>query len=44
MLIKPDQSCLIVIDVFIIRREEVYLEALFGESYRDFRRRVRRWL
>ena len=36
--------CLVVIDIFIIRREEVYLEALFGEPYRAFRHRVRRWL
>jgi protein-S-isoprenylcysteine O-methyltransferase Ste14 len=36
--------CLLLIDIFIIRREEAYLEALFGESYRDFRSRVRRWL
>lgn len=36
--------CLVVIDIFIIRREEAYLETVFGEPYRDFRRRVRRWL
>ena len=36
--------CLIVIDIFIIRREEAYLEALFGEPYREFCGRVRRWL
>jgi len=36
--------CLIVIDIFIIRREEAYLETAFGETYRDFCGRVRRWL
>ena len=36
--------CLLLIDIFIIRREESYLDALFGEPYREFRRNVRRWL
>lgn len=27
-----------------IRHEEAYLEAKFGEPYRDYKRRVRRWL
>lgn len=28
----------------VIRHEEVHLEAAFGEAYRDYRQRVRRWL
>jgi len=35
---------LIVLDWGIIRREERYLEAKFGETYLDYKRRVRRWL
>lgn len=33
-----------VITVRFIRKEEAMLEGLFGEEYRAYRRRVRRWL
>jgi protein-S-isoprenylcysteine O-methyltransferase Ste14 len=33
----------LVVDRYIIAREERYLERAFGEAYRDYRRRVRRW-
>jgi protein-S-isoprenylcysteine O-methyltransferase Ste14 len=29
---------------FVIKREEVYLESKFGEVYLDYKRQVRRWL
>ncbi|TPW16301.1 MAG: hypothetical protein FD129_748 [bacterium] len=35
---------LIVMHFGVVLREERYLEAKFGESYRDYRRRVRRWI
>ena len=35
---------LLVIDAQVIAREERYLEAKFGEAYRAYRQRVRRWL
>lgn len=33
-----------VMQVFVIRREERYLESRFGEEYRSYCRRVRRWI
>ncbi len=36
--------CLIVIDRFVIAREETYLAAKFGDSYAAYARSVRRWL
>jgi protein-S-isoprenylcysteine O-methyltransferase Ste14 len=34
----------ILIQLFIIKREEVYLEAKFGEQYLRYKSNVRRWL
>jgi protein-S-isoprenylcysteine O-methyltransferase Ste14 len=36
--------CLLVVDRFVIQREERYLAARFGADYDAYRRRVRRWL
>lgn len=33
-----------IITRYVIRAEEAYLDRLFGEDYRAYRRRVRRWL
>ena len=33
-----------LITVFVIKREEAYLEAKFGEEYLRYKSRVRRWL
>jgi protein-S-isoprenylcysteine O-methyltransferase Ste14 len=35
---------LVVMHYGVIRREERYLEAKFGEAYRQYRAGVRRWL
>jgi len=34
----------VVVDRLVIAREERYLESKFGEAYREYRKRVRRWL
>lgn len=34
----------LVTDRYTIAREERYLERAFGDEYRDYKRRVRRWL
>lgn len=35
---------LIIITQYAIKREECYLEKLFGQDYLDYKQRVRRWL
>ena len=35
---------LLVVDRQVIAREERYLESKFGEAYREYKSRVRRWL
>jgi protein-S-isoprenylcysteine O-methyltransferase Ste14 len=37
-------AVLVVIDGFVIRREERYLAEKFGEAYRQYCSRVRRWI
>lgn len=37
-------AVIVAVDRFVIAREEPYLEAKFGEPYRDYKRSVRRWL
>jgi protein-S-isoprenylcysteine O-methyltransferase Ste14 len=34
----------LVIRYGVVAREEAYLERMFGDAYRGYRRRVRRWL
>lgn len=36
--------CLVVVDRFVIQREERYLAATFGPPYDAYRKAVRRWL
>lgn len=36
--------CLLVVDRFVIQREETYLASKFGAEYDAYRNRVRRWL
>ena len=36
--------CLLVVDRYVIQREERYLAAKFGADYEAYRQKVRRWL
>ena len=42
LLLTP--LCGVIIHLTAIRHEEAYLERMFGESYRRYRERVRRWI
>lgn len=37
-------AVILVMEFGVIRREERYLERRFGQAYRDYKARVRRWL
>ena len=37
-------AVLMIVDRLVIAREERYLERKFGQDYRDYKARVRRWL
>lgn len=37
-------ACALILNQFAIKPEEAYLERAFGESYRAYKRRVRRWI
>ncbi len=37
-------AVVVIVDRFVIAREEPYLERKFGQAYRDYKVRVRRWL
>jgi protein-S-isoprenylcysteine O-methyltransferase Ste14 len=33
-----------IINYYVIKREECYLEAKFGDEYNNYRHRTRRWI
>ena len=37
-------AIIFIMHVYVIRREESYLESRFGEQYRSYKKMVRRWL
>jgi protein-S-isoprenylcysteine O-methyltransferase Ste14 len=34
----------IIVQIYIIRREEKYLDRAFAEEYRLYKKKVRRWI
>jgi protein-S-isoprenylcysteine O-methyltransferase Ste14 len=36
--------CALLLHILVIRPEEIYLEQKFGDTYLDYKRRVRRWI
>ena len=42
--IIPFPLLLLIVQEYIIKSEEKYLEREFGQQYREYRKRVRRWL
>ena len=42
LLLTP--VCAVVVYITAIRHEEAYLEQKFGDSYRNYKKRVRRWI
>jgi protein-S-isoprenylcysteine O-methyltransferase Ste14 len=37
-------AVIFIVNIYVIRREESYLESKFGEQYRVYKKQVRRWL
>jgi protein-S-isoprenylcysteine O-methyltransferase Ste14 len=37
-------AVVLIVDRFLIAREEAYLERKFGQAYRDYKAQVRRWV
>jgi protein-S-isoprenylcysteine O-methyltransferase Ste14 len=42
LLVLP--GVLVLLVLMVVRREERHLGATFGDAYRDYQRRVRRWI
>jgi protein-S-isoprenylcysteine O-methyltransferase Ste14 len=37
-------AVIFIVNIYVIRREESYLESKFGEQYRAYKKQVHRWL
>lgn len=37
-------AVIFIVNIYVIRREESYLESKFSEQYRDYKKQVSRWL